>query len=45
VWCPAIKRTANDFPYIVPEECTACTVCAQVCPTEAIHLVDMLVAA
>ncbi|MEJ2303665.1 MAG: indolepyruvate ferredoxin oxidoreductase subunit alpha, partial [Anaerolineales bacterium] len=33
VWCPAIKRTANDFPYIVPEECTACTVCAQVCPT------------
>lgn len=45
VWCPAIKRTANDFPYIVPEECTACTVCAQVCPTEAIHLVDMFVAA
>jgi indolepyruvate ferredoxin oxidoreductase alpha subunit len=45
VWCPAIKRSANDFPYIVPEECTACTVCAQVCPTEAIHLVDMLVAA
>ena len=45
VWCPAIKRTANDFPYIVPEECTACTVCAQVCPTEAIHLVDMLIAA
>jgi indolepyruvate ferredoxin oxidoreductase alpha subunit len=45
VWCPAIKRTTNDFPTIVPEECTACTVCAQVCPTEAIHLVDMLVAA
>jgi len=45
VWCPAIKRTENDFPFIVPEECTACTVCAQVCPTEAIHLVDMAVAA
>ena len=45
VWCPAIKRTENNFPFIVPEECTACTVCAQVCPTEAIHLVDMAVAA
>ena len=45
VWCPAIKRTENDFPFIVPEECTACRVCAQVCPTEAIHLVDMAVAA
>ena len=45
VWCPAIKRTENDFPFIVPEECTACTVCAQVCPTAAIHLVDMAVAA
>ncbi len=45
VWCPAIKRTEDNFPYITPEECTACTVCAQVCPTEAIHLADLAVAA
>jgi indolepyruvate ferredoxin oxidoreductase alpha subunit len=36
VWCPAITRTAQGFPVIDPLECTACTVCAQVCPTEAI---------
>jgi indolepyruvate ferredoxin oxidoreductase alpha subunit len=42
VWCPAIKRTAENFPRIVPEECTACTVCAQVCPTDAIHLVEVM---
>ena len=37
VWCPAITRTENNFPVINPQECTACTVCAQVCPTEAIY--------
>jgi indolepyruvate ferredoxin oxidoreductase alpha subunit len=45
VWCPAIKRTSEGFPFIVSEDCTACTVCAQVCPTEAIHLEDIAVAA
>jgi indolepyruvate ferredoxin oxidoreductase alpha subunit len=37
VWCPAITRTESNFPIINPLECTACTVCAQVCPTEAIY--------
>jgi indolepyruvate ferredoxin oxidoreductase alpha subunit len=37
VWCPAITRTENNFPIINSVECTACTVCAQVCPTEAIY--------
>lgn len=37
VWCPAITRTDSNFPIIDPVECTACTVCAQVCPTEAIY--------
>lgn len=37
VWCPAITRTESNFPIINPVECTACTVCAQVCPTEAIY--------
>jgi indolepyruvate ferredoxin oxidoreductase alpha subunit len=36
VWCPAITRTAQGFPVIDALECTACTVCAQVCPTDAI---------
>jgi indolepyruvate ferredoxin oxidoreductase alpha subunit len=36
VWCPAITRTAQGFPVIDPLECTACTVCAQVCPVDAI---------
>jgi indolepyruvate ferredoxin oxidoreductase alpha subunit len=36
VWCPAITRTPQGFPVIDPVECTACTVCAQVCPTDAI---------
>ena len=45
VWCPAIKRTAGGYPYIEAAECTACTVCAQVCPTEAIHLAEVTVAA
>jgi indolepyruvate ferredoxin oxidoreductase alpha subunit len=37
VWCPAITRTEDNFPVINSLECTACTVCAQVCPTEAIY--------
>lgn len=36
VWCPAITRTAEGFPVIDAVDCTACTVCAQVCPVEAI---------
>ncbi|HLE29850.1 MAG TPA: indolepyruvate ferredoxin oxidoreductase subunit alpha [Anaerolineales bacterium] len=36
VWCPAITRTAQGFPVIDALECTACTVCAQVCPADAI---------
>ncbi|MGD2155113.1 MAG: thiamine pyrophosphate-dependent enzyme [Gemmatimonadales bacterium] len=38
VWCPAIKRTENGFPRIEAAECTSCTVCAQVCPEDAILL-------
>ncbi|HLC03535.1 MAG TPA: thiamine pyrophosphate-dependent enzyme [Anaerolineales bacterium] len=37
VWCPAIIRTDEGFPRINASECTACTVCAQVCPTDAIY--------
>ena len=37
VWCPAIVRNDRNFPEIVASQCTACTVCAQVCPTEAIY--------
>jgi indolepyruvate ferredoxin oxidoreductase alpha subunit len=40
VWCPAIKRTDQGFPRIEANECTSCTVCAQVCPPEAIYLLD-----
>jgi indolepyruvate ferredoxin oxidoreductase alpha subunit len=36
VWCPAITRTAQGFPTIDALECTACTVCVQVCPVDAI---------
>ncbi len=36
VWCPAITRTAQGFPLINGLECTACTVCVQVCPVDAI---------
>ncbi len=43
VWCPAIKRTELNFPLIAGDECTSCTVCAQVCPTEAIVLQDTAV--
>ncbi len=37
VWCPAITRTEAGFPLISASQCTACTVCAQVCPTDAIY--------
>ena len=37
VWCPAIVRNARDYPQIVAADCTACTVCAQVCPVDAIY--------
>lgn len=40
VWCPAITRTPENFPVIHPVECTACTVCAQVCPADAILLAE-----
>ncbi len=40
VWCPAIVRTEAGFPQIVANECTSCTVCAQVCPPEAIILAE-----
>ncbi|MCK6539817.1 MAG: thiamine pyrophosphate-dependent enzyme [Anaerolineales bacterium] len=40
VWCPAITRTENNFPIIAANECTSCTVCAQVCPTDAIKLAE-----
>jgi indolepyruvate ferredoxin oxidoreductase alpha subunit len=42
VWCPAITRTANNFPVIAANECTSCTVCAQVCPTDAIKLAEVV---
>lgn len=42
VWCPAITRTENNFPVIAANECTSCTVCAQVCPTDAIKLAEEL---
>lgn len=38
VWCPAIKRTEEGYPIIVANECTSCTVCAQICPEDAILL-------
>lgn len=41
VWCPAITRTALGFPIIDGLECTACTVCAQVCPVDAIMPIDV----
>ncbi len=40
VWCPAITRTSQGFPIIDGLECTACTVCAQVCPVDAIVPID-----
>jgi indolepyruvate ferredoxin oxidoreductase alpha subunit len=44
VYCPAIIRTEQNYPRIVANECVSCTVCAQVCPTDAIHLVNVAVA-
>jgi indolepyruvate ferredoxin oxidoreductase alpha subunit len=43
VWCPAITRTEQNFPVIAANECTSCTVCAQVCPTDAIKLAEAFV--
>lgn len=40
VWCPAITRTENNYPVIAASECTSCTVCAQICPTNAIKLAE-----
>lgn len=37
VWCPAITRTDDGFPVIEAADCTACTVCAQVCPADAMY--------
>ncbi len=42
VWCPAIKRNEQGYPFIVAEDCTACTVCAQVCPTDAIQPLEVV---
>ncbi len=44
VWCPAITRTDEDFPVIDASDCTSCTVCAQMCPTDAIVLMNSVVA-
>jgi indolepyruvate ferredoxin oxidoreductase alpha subunit len=41
VYCAAIMRTGEGYPHIVADDCVSCTVCAQVCPTDAIRLVDM----
>lgn len=45
VWCPAIIRTENNYPMITPNDCTACTVCAQICPADAIILAEAPVSA
>jgi indolepyruvate ferredoxin oxidoreductase alpha subunit len=37
IWCPAIIRNERNFPEIKAADCTACTVCAQMCPVEAIY--------
>ncbi len=44
VWCPAITRTEQNYPMIAANECTACTVCAQVCPKDAIRLMEEVAA-
>jgi indolepyruvate ferredoxin oxidoreductase alpha subunit len=41
VWCPAIKKTEDGFPFIVAAECVSCTVCAQVCQPDAIRLLEV----
>ena len=40
IWCPAIKQTEQGYPRIEADACTSCSVCAQVCPPEAIYLLD-----
>ncbi len=37
--CPAITPI-EEKSHIAPERCISCTVCAQVCPKDAIHFVD-----
>ncbi len=44
VWCPAITRTEGNYPLIAANECTSCTVCAQVCPKDAIVLMEEVAA-
>ncbi len=44
VWCPAITKTEEGYPVIDSVDCTSCTVCAQMCPTDAIVLMDNPVA-
>lgn len=44
VWCPAITETEDGYPVIDAVDCTSCTVCAQMCPTDAIVLADSAVA-
>ena len=48
VGCPAISKSDDIYPtnnkaksHIDPFMCTGCTVCMQVCPTEAIHPVQV----
>jgi len=36
--CPAITKEGKEFK-ISKELCTGCTVCVQVCPISAIHMV------
>ena len=37
IWCPAIERTKDNYPRITASDCTACSVCAQVCVPVAIY--------
>jgi len=37
IHCPAIVKGASGLPTIMAMDCVACTLCAQVCPTEAIQ--------
>jgi len=40
IGCPAISANAEGKAVIVASLCTGCTICAQVCPTKAIHFVE-----
>jgi indolepyruvate ferredoxin oxidoreductase alpha subunit len=35
--CPAIVEKEGGFPFIIPQDCVACSLCAQLCPAEAIR--------